>query len=225
MGREGNVTGRALDLALERPAWLGRLVHDLRGPLAPAAMAVALLQSGRADAQRQAELCAVIQRQLEALTQLLDDTGDLLSAQPRKLQPIELPSLLNMLRVRTARRLAALEAGLEVAAAPPPAQIDGDMRELLRLVGGLVLRCAEIGGRESRVRLDAEMQPGQLQLRLGVTPARADNAACCARLAATLLAPVQEHVADAVLAALVQRYQIGIEALPDGLMLRFVCLA
>ncbi|MCQ4165039.1 histidine kinase dimerization/phospho-acceptor domain-containing protein [Tahibacter harae] len=139
------------------PAWLNHLAHDLRGPLSPLANALALLRSGRLDASQQAETCSLAQQQLDALSQLLDDTADLLAAKPRSSAPVEIGSLFDMVKVRISRRLYAGNAALEITPPPVPLEVHGDMCGLVRLLVGLLLRSSAIAGVGCRLQLQIQI--------------------------------------------------------------------
>lgn len=198
-------------------AWLNHLAHDLRGPLSPLAMAVSLLQTGRAGPAQQPELYALMQRQIECLTQLLDDTADLLVRRSRPVQAVDVASLLDMLKIKFARRLRANDVNLEIVlpAAPPP--VLGEMRDLLRLVGELVLRCADVGGRGCHIRAGADdAAPMRWFVQLVRAEGSPDPGERLADLVSVLQAPVQSHVADAVSAEVLRRYGIGLAVDADG---------
>ena len=57
-------------------AWLDRLAHDLRGPLAPLQTATYLLQRDDLDEARRKELLAMLERQVRRLGAMLEDLGD-----------------------------------------------------------------------------------------------------------------------------------------------------
>lgn len=142
--------------AASAPSWLNHLAHDLRGPLSPLANALALLRSGRLDALQQAEICSLAQQQLDALSQLLDDTADLLVARPRGSLPLEIGSLLDMVKVRISRRLYAGSAVLEITPPPAPVEVSGDMCGLVRLLVGLLLRSSAIAGVGCRLQVQTQ---------------------------------------------------------------------
>ena len=58
------------------PAWLDRLAHDLRGPLAPLQTATYLLQREDLDPARRTELLALLERQTQRLGRMLDELDD-----------------------------------------------------------------------------------------------------------------------------------------------------
>lgn len=151
-----HTSGGSAAAAVE-PAWLNHLAHDLRGPLSPLANALALLRSGRLNASQQAETCSLAQQQLDALSQLLDDTADLLAAKPRASTPVEIGSLLDMVNVRISRRLYADGVLLEVIPPPVLCEVRGDLFGLVRLLSGLVLRSSAIAGTGCRLQLQFQM--------------------------------------------------------------------
>lgn len=56
--------------------WVDRLVHDLKGPLAPLQTASYLLKLDGVSAERQRELLEIIDRQTRRLTSMIDEAGD-----------------------------------------------------------------------------------------------------------------------------------------------------
>lgn len=57
-------------------AWLDRLAHDLRGPLAPLQTAAYLLRRDDLDPGRRAELLATLDRQTQRLARMLEELDD-----------------------------------------------------------------------------------------------------------------------------------------------------
>ncbi|MBC7779222.1 MAG: PAS domain-containing protein [Proteobacteria bacterium] len=85
--------------------FLATLSHELRGPLAPLAMAAHVLSHPQLDRQRVAETAAIILRQTGRMTALLDDLLDVARVTSGKLE---------LKRVRTSLS-AIVEASLETA--------------------------------------------------------------------------------------------------------------
>ena len=56
--------------------WLGRLAHDLRGPLMPLQTASYLLRSGQLEPERQQELFLLVERQTQRLARMVDELDD-----------------------------------------------------------------------------------------------------------------------------------------------------
>lgn len=57
-------------------SWFGRVVHDLKGPLAPMQTAVYLLRAENVPAARQKELLDVLDRQTRRLNAMLGELGE-----------------------------------------------------------------------------------------------------------------------------------------------------
>lgn len=194
----------AAGVAAVAPAWLSHLAHDLRGPLSPLANALALLRSGRLDALQQAETCSLAQQQLDALSQLLDDTADLLAAKPRGSVPVEIGSLLDMVKVRISRRLYAGSVALEITPPSVPLEVDGDMCGLVRLLVGLLLRSSAIAGVGCRLQVQAQI-PAQAPVVVPMAiqePMSAEAAATPAPVLDAALAPLQNATERRVAAGL-----------------------
>lgn len=81
------------------PAWLDRLAHDLRGPLAPLQTAGYLLQREDLDPARRQELLAMVERQTRRLGRMLDELDDWVRAGRERLlgerEEVELALLLD----------------------------------------------------------------------------------------------------------------------------------
>lgn len=62
-------------------AWMDRLAHDLRGPLAPMQTALYLLREPKVDDGQRDELLAVLERQIRRLSAMIDQLGDIARAE------------------------------------------------------------------------------------------------------------------------------------------------
>ena len=73
-----------------RASWLSKLSHDLRNQLSPVRTATQLLQTGRLDAERQAEMLDMIERQVQRMVRMLDDVAEYgrLDAHTPKREPL-----------------------------------------------------------------------------------------------------------------------------------------
>ena len=86
----------------DKPHWLDRVAHDLRGPLTPLQTAAWLLKSERQqlDAQRQQELLDIIERQSRRLGRMIDEIDDWARVQGQRLlgeaMPCELATMLDL---------------------------------------------------------------------------------------------------------------------------------
>lgn len=76
---------------------LDRLMHDLKGPLAPLQTAVYLLGRDDLPADRRRELIDTLDRQSRRLAQMIDEAGDWFRASQQRLVSRREPCLLSML--------------------------------------------------------------------------------------------------------------------------------
>jgi K+-sensing histidine kinase KdpD len=64
--------------ASSSPEWLGRLAHDLRGPIGPLQMAARMLEASRLSSPQVSEMGRTIERQTLVLLRLADELDDVL---------------------------------------------------------------------------------------------------------------------------------------------------
>ncbi len=109
-------------------AWMDRVAHDLRGPLAPMQTAVYLLREPGIDAGQREELLAVLERQIQRLGGMIAEFDDFGRARAGRLlgrrDTIEVESLLaevvEPLQARQPRMTLAPEVrGLAIRGDPP----------------------------------------------------------------------------------------------------------
>ena len=117
-------------------AWLDRLAHDLRGPLAPLQTATYLLQRDDLDDDRRKELLAMLERQVRRLGAMLEELGDWVRVGRGKLlgktEPCEPVMLLDHALV------GAGLAGTPVDDDGAIAVVDGDPQRLTQLLRTLL---------------------------------------------------------------------------------------
>lgn len=199
------------------PAWLDHLAHDLRGPLSPLLTAVNLLRAGRLEPKQHAELLATMERQLEQLAQLIDDTSDLLrSSRGRTVEHlrIDLASVVDMALVRLNRRFADLGVMLEPDIAAPALAVLADPKQLTRLIVFMLQRVIEIAGHGAHLALVLRRDGRHATLRITLRAANETIVRDFAAIASLLSDPAAVHVADAALHDIVSRHDISVVA--DG---------
>ena len=107
-------------------AWMDRVAHDLRGPLAPMQTAVYLLREPGIDAGQREELLALLERQIQRLGGMIAEFDDLGRARAGRLlgrrDTIEVASLL-------------AEAVELLQARPPQVTLAPDVRSSLAIQG------------------------------------------------------------------------------------------
>lgn len=118
--------------------WMGRLAHDLRGPLSPMQTAIFLLRDGQVGEVERNELLAVMERQVRRLGGMIDEVGDLGRAEEGRLlgrrEPIDLELLLGDI----VTRLQAQAPVISFAPDARAATVDGDVLRLAQLLQSLL---------------------------------------------------------------------------------------
>lgn len=131
-------------------AWMDRLAHDLRSPLAPLQTASYLLQRGDLDPQRRQELLAMLERQTRRLASMLDELDDWTRAGRGRLlaQPehCELALLVDYALVGSGL------GGTPVAGADTVVEVEGDQQRLVQLLRTLLDYAVAVSG-TPRLRL------------------------------------------------------------------------
>jgi signal transduction histidine kinase len=207
-----------------RPPWLSHLAHDLRNPLSSLHTGISLLRSGKLSADQQANLLATIQRQLDVLTQLVDDTADLLRDDVPALQPIAIADVVDIVVSRLSGRMEELGVELQASSAAGSATLIGNTKGLIGLIGSLILRSAEIVGPGGGIRAVIERRDAQLRLCLVTVTTASDVRQEFMALADRLSLPTAAHVTDAALHCILQCHGATVCALVDaepGVALQF----
>lgn len=126
------------------PAWLDRLAHDLRGPLAPLQTASYLLQREDLDPARRQELLGMVERQTRRLGRMFDELDDWTRAGRGRLlgdrEEVELALLLDYALVGSGIRDARVEDDGNVAL------VAGDPQRLTQLLRTLLDFALSRGG-------------------------------------------------------------------------------
>jgi len=199
--------------------WFDRLVHDLKGPLAPLQTAAFLLRGEQLAPERQRELLDVVERQTRRLNSMLGELGDWGRAQQS--------------RAGATRRTTAVVRLLDLAMGSVPActvdahyedgtdalTITGEEAQLVSMFAALLaFACARAAGRAPQVRVSRH--GSRVRVCIDDTGAPLDAA-----LLAELFERPQKHPADDGLglrmltAAAIARAHcasLHAEAAPDG---------
>ncbi|TWI48777.1 PAS domain S-box-containing protein [Pseudoduganella flava] len=126
--------------------FLAMLAHELRNPLAPIATAADLLRVAGADPERVKKTSAVITRQVEHMTKLVDDLLDV-SRVTRGLVTLRRETLdFNAIVAEAVEQAATLMQAkhhrVTVELLEPPAWVDGDRTRLIQVVSNLLNNAA-----------------------------------------------------------------------------------
>lgn len=119
-------------------AWMDRLAHDLRGPLSPMQTAVYLLRDPALGDDQREELLAVLERQIQRLSGMIDEFSDLGRAEQGRLMVRREPIDLELLVMDTVARLRHTPPQVEFAVDAQALQIDGDVQRVAQLFHALL---------------------------------------------------------------------------------------
>jgi signal transduction histidine kinase/ActR/RegA family two-component response regulator len=152
--------------------FLAMLSHELRNPLAPIRNAIAVLTHAGADPPRTRRALAVIERQVEHLTRILDDLLDVTRIARGKIELRR--ALLNVTalvgRVCEDHRSFLAEGGLalelELDGAAGAAWVDADGTRLAQVIGNLLHNAAKFTPRGGRVSVAVEVHGDEVEVRV-----------------------------------------------------------
>lgn len=135
---------QALDLqaaALNKSRFLALLAHELRNPLAPLRTGLALLP-GTADAQRRAQIEAMMERQIRTLARLIEDLVDVSRIDRGQLElrreRLDLNELVRQAVEMALPGMQAKEQRLSTRCAAQPLFVDVDGIRLIQVVSNLL---------------------------------------------------------------------------------------
>lgn len=118
--------------------FLGRLAHDLRGPLSPLQTAAYLLRRDDLGPQRRAELLDIIDRQSLRLGGMLQEVSDWMRARQGALvghrEALNVPMLIEL----ACAQLAASGGSIDVPETLDEVEVMGDTQHLVQMFGTLL---------------------------------------------------------------------------------------
>jgi len=117
---------------------LDRLVHDLKGPLAPLQTAAYLLGRDDLPAERRHELIDTIDRQSRRLAHMLDEAGDWFRASQGRLLGRRTPCELGMLIDTAIGGIAGCRVEPDIPADLTQVRVTGDEARLLQMLATLI---------------------------------------------------------------------------------------
>jgi PAS domain S-box-containing protein len=143
------------DADRHKDEFLGMLSHELRNPLAPIRSSIFILKRVRAGAEAD-RAHAVIQRQVEHLTRLVDDLLDVTRIARGKIElrraRVDLSAIVR--RTGDDHRSVMAERGIElVVDAQDGALVEGDATRIAQVIGNLLNNAAKFTGRGGTVSL------------------------------------------------------------------------
>jgi len=119
---------------------MDRLAHDLRGPLAPMQTAVYLLRDGRTSDAQRGELLAMIERQVQRLSGMIDELSDFGRVQKGRLVGRVEAIDVELLVADVVTRLQSVPPEVSFGPGARGVQIEGDILrigQLMRVLLGL----------------------------------------------------------------------------------------
>ena len=149
-------------------AFLARLVHELRNPLAPIRMALQIMQLSDDDVATTRAARVIIDRQLKQLTRLIDDLGDItqldtaslhLNRQPTTLSAV-LQAAMEMVRSQLESRQNALRTELVNEQQP----IYADATRLAQAVANLIVNASKYSALAAPIGISAIASDSQIQI-------------------------------------------------------------
>jgi signal transduction histidine kinase len=151
---ERRMTQELRDAIVRRTHFLGMLSHELRNPLAPMGNALHVLDRVAPGSEHAQHARAIISRQFDHLSRLLDDLLDATRLESGKVQVQRTPIDLAEVVQRTVEDHRSLfvrsRVGLDLRVADRPLWMDGDATRLSQVVGNLLTNAAKFakpGGR------------------------------------------------------------------------------
>jgi PAS domain S-box-containing protein len=160
--------------------FLGMLSHELRNPLAPIRNSIYVLRHTEPGSDRSLRAQAVIERQTEHLTRLVDDLLDVTRIARGKIElrrsRVDLGEV--VLQAAEDFRATMEERGVAFRVAVPesPAWADADATRITQVIGNLLHNAAKFTRRGDEVRLSLRAVDGDAELSVGDTGAGIDLA-------------------------------------------------
>jgi two-component system CheB/CheR fusion protein len=164
---EDALAERALQLARadrSKDEFLAMLAHELRNPLAPLRTAAEILRTPGADAAECAQAQAIMARQLENMTRLLDDLLDVSRITAGKIelrrQPSSLADILTAAASVAQPGIAARAQELAVSLPAEPIFLNADATRLEQVFGNLLTNACKYSYTGGHITLSAERVAG-----------------------------------------------------------------
>jgi DNA-binding response OmpR family regulator len=140
-----------------KDAFLGALSHELRNPLAPIKNALWIVQRSDPGSEQAARSWAILDRQVNHLSQLVDDLLDVTRVARGKIRltksPCDLAELLGKVVLDHEPVLAARQIRLASRLAQGPIWVDADVTRITQVVGNLVQNSGKFTNPGGRVTL------------------------------------------------------------------------
>ncbi len=137
--------------------FLAMLSHELRNPLAPIRNSLYILERAEPGGAQASRAQAVIERQVQHMTRLIDDLLDVTRISRGKIrlqrERLELNGLVRRVADDHREQFTRNGVALEVAICDEPLHVEGDPTRLAQVVGNLLQNAAKFTPRGGRARL------------------------------------------------------------------------
>ena len=151
---------RLLEADHNKDQFLAMLSHELRNPLAPIRSSLHVLARAAPGGEQAQRAQAVIARQVDHLTRLVDDLLDATRVSQGKIQlvrePLDLRALLELVIVDHRPAFLAADVALDAALGEQPTAVRADRTRLAQAVGNLVHNAAKFTPAGGRTTLSLE---------------------------------------------------------------------
>jgi len=156
--------------ARRKDEFLAMLAHELRNPLAPIAAAAGLLSLGRSDPAQVRQASAVITRQVNHISSLINDLLDV-SRVTRALvtlehAPVDIKGAVADAIEQVRPLVEARHHRLEVHLAAASAHVAGDRKRLVQVLSNLLNNAAKYTPEHGRIVLSTDVQAHEVVLRV-----------------------------------------------------------
>jgi PAS domain S-box-containing protein len=165
--------------ARRKDEFLAMLAHELRNPLAPIAAAAGILSLGRSDAEQVRKTSAVITRQVNHISSLINDLLDV-SRVTRGLVtlehiPVDIKAAVADAVEQVRPLVEARGHRLDLHLAADHALVAGDKKRLVQVLSNLLNNAAKYTPEHGRIVLSMDVHPHEVVLRvedngIGMTP-------------------------------------------------------
>ena len=153
-----------------KDVFLATLAHELRNPLAPIANGLSIIARVPGDRARVEQVTAMIARQVQQLTRLVDDLLDVsrIEAGKMEIKP-EVTSLVSVLGVAVEMSRPHIEAAhhqLILSFTSEPTTVMADPTRLAQVFANLLNNAAKYTSRSGRIEVTVEAKPTEVLVRV-----------------------------------------------------------
>ncbi|MEY4712833.1 MAG: hypothetical protein RIS88_2283 [Pseudomonadota bacterium] len=153
-----------------KDVFLATLAHELRNPLAPIANGLSIIQRVPGDRARVEQVIAMIGRQVQQLTRLVDDLLDVSRIATGKLEiKPEVASLASIIGAAVEMSRPHIEAAhhqLVLSVSPEPTLVRADPARLAQVFTNILNNAAKYTPRGGRIEVAVQAQGEELQVRV-----------------------------------------------------------